>query len=424
MASSNNPPSAGQVQQHAAALKPDRRGAVAAALLILLAEALAGTRLDAADGQAPQTTTPAEALKIVVVDLSGTVQVRQHSDAPWQRPVKGQVLPVGADFRTGWRSWLRLAVGEHQIMTLDRMGTASILKAVRRGGRINTDVGLKRGRLLSSVEAEGLELASRVHGPSGTAAIRGTDQIFDEDPWAPRVIVFDGRARFRAAAMDRFVSLGHRGKRAEMAAGDDHPAQAASRRNAMNPQTRFAGRTRQELELLERLQLFGGDQVRQVGVFALHDRARAGALIGEPPLATRQLLITTNVTGASADAVTLSVQGPQGEVLSAQSPVYRRGGIELADHQTVTGGGKVFYGLVVPPGTYQATVNLTGGTSAVATTTALLDPLTANPALFGPFFGALTFPGNATAVHSFQVTGPQSPATVVRTGEPAIQQQD
>jgi len=137
-----------------------------------------------ADEQAQPQQEPAAdaaALAIEITEVQGLVQVRTAEDQPWQTPEAGMNLNAGAEFRTGPKSQVKFRVGQTQIITLDRLGTVKVIDAIKRSGKISTDLGMKYGRTELEVEAGGVEHESKIHSPNSTLAVRGSGGVLESD---------------------------------------------------------------------------------------------------------------------------------------------------------------------------------------------------------------------------------------------------
>ncbi|MBI1368832.1 MAG: hypothetical protein GC162_09295 [Planctomycetes bacterium] len=140
--------------------------------------------------EAPAAEKPADAaapvqdLATVVTFVNGLVQVRQAEDQPWVKAEVGMKLAAGAEFRTGPRSQVQFKVGDTQIVSLDRLGTIKVIDAIKQGGKVETDLGLKYGRSELKVDAGGgLEHESKIYAPGTTLAVRGSAGAMDTNAW-------------------------------------------------------------------------------------------------------------------------------------------------------------------------------------------------------------------------------------------------
>ena len=125
----------------------------------------------------PAASGDPQTIKIIAV--KGIVRVTT-ADGKTATPQVGDVLAIDTEVRTGPRSTVVFSVGETQVFTLDRMGSAKFLQAVNDGGKIKTDLGLKYGRAAVTVEAGGAEHETNIHSPSATLAVRGSKAFLEE----------------------------------------------------------------------------------------------------------------------------------------------------------------------------------------------------------------------------------------------------
>jgi len=120
-------------------------------------------------------------LKGVIRDAKGLVQVRKAADQPWEWAKKGMALEEGYQLRTGARSRVAIFFPPDENFQLDRLGIVTILRAKKSGVKVSIDLGMKYGRTRARIEAGGLEHETKIHAPSGTLAIRGSDgEILDD----------------------------------------------------------------------------------------------------------------------------------------------------------------------------------------------------------------------------------------------------
>lgn len=122
-----------------------------------------------------------EDLTINVVAIRGSVQVREATDQPWKKVTPGMALKIGWELRTGLRSVVQFKIGTEHTVTIDRLGVVKVLDARRTQGKIKTNIGLKYGRTNYKVKAAGEEHESKIHAPSATLAIRGSNITVSDD---------------------------------------------------------------------------------------------------------------------------------------------------------------------------------------------------------------------------------------------------
>jgi len=135
---------------------------------------------------------PAEALRIVITGVKGLVRVRQAEDQPWEAAKVGMELSQEAEFRTGPRSSVQIKIFPHHVVTLDRLGTIKVLRAIRQDGELKTDVGMKYGRTRYQIQAGGAAHEATIRSPSATLAVRGSEVLAEDYPDRPaRYIVYN-----------------------------------------------------------------------------------------------------------------------------------------------------------------------------------------------------------------------------------------
>lgn len=124
-----------------------------------------------------QPVVPAnvESLPIVIEAVKGVAQIRENADAKWQKALPGMKIAVGWEMRTGLRSAIQFKIGKDHTVLVDRLGSVAVLDAIRTGGKVKTDVGMKYGRTKYVVDAVAEEHDSTVRAPSATLAVRGSD---------------------------------------------------------------------------------------------------------------------------------------------------------------------------------------------------------------------------------------------------------
>lgn len=185
--------------------------------------AAADAGADAANGDAPARprATPEDPaqLTVVVTGVEGDVQVRAERGDKWEPAKVNMRLTGTAEFRTGARSAVRFTIPPDQTYTLDRLGTTKVAKAIYNGQKVETDVGLEKGRLrydlvrgaaanpepsdedaelALEIEEAGVEYDSTIRSPNAALAVRGTlVSLYDQPPFAPEAISLTGRAVFQ-----------------------------------------------------------------------------------------------------------------------------------------------------------------------------------------------------------------------------------
>jgi hypothetical protein len=214
---------------------------------------------DAVAATEPAATAPAEgaateapaptAMKVVVQEVKGLVQVRTADGQPWQPAKVGMEVNEGAEFRTGPRSSVTCVIPPDQTIVLDRLGTVKVAEAVRSGDKIKTDLVMKYGRSSYAIEAAGAQHESTIRSPSSTLAVRGTRvSLYDQPPFVPEARSFTGRATYQNAK--RQLRLGGPGRGARIRADRADAADSALGETVVDPSIGPA-RTSSESELIE-----------------------------------------------------------------------------------------------------------------------------------------------------------------------------
>ena len=143
----------------------------------------------------PASTLPAGSVAVTatVTSVKGIVQIRAGEGAAWQPANAGMKLDQGAEIRTGLRSAVQFVVGNDETITLDRLGTVTVLQAIQNQGRAKTDLGMKYGRARYDIGETDLQHESTIRSPGSTLALRGTDIVYeDQAPWVPTAISREG----------------------------------------------------------------------------------------------------------------------------------------------------------------------------------------------------------------------------------------
>jgi hypothetical protein len=205
---------------------------------LAIAIALLGAATCASSGQTTQpaaSTSPStEHLSAKVTAVNGRVQYRESADKPWKVCAVGVELAEGAEFRTGPRSNVQLLIPPKQTITLDRLGSMTLLEAVQTAGKYKTDVGLKHGRVRYDIEAPGVEHESTVSSPNGTLAVRDTSfAVDDERPFDCEAYRLSGTVDFSTAK--RTISIGGGVPGAVKAVGDQDPANTSLSAAVLDP---------------------------------------------------------------------------------------------------------------------------------------------------------------------------------------------
>ena len=241
----------------------------------LLAQADVAPIAPPADAPAPAAPTDPAApaaqgdlLKIQLSATQGNVQVRMTEADAWQPAKVGMELTIGAEIRTGLRSLCQFTIDGNHTITLDRLGVVKVLDAIKKDGKVKTDVGMKYGRTQYKVEANAAEHEAMVHAPSATLAVRGSlVTLEDNDAFGSTAIVdHSENAIYKQRGPDgsvRVVSIELIKGRIEQGKEDagknpPTPAELALRDTINDVGTRLARASDLERDLVAQYPIFNG----------------------------------------------------------------------------------------------------------------------------------------------------------------------
>ncbi len=323
---------------------------------------------DAPDKARPpdQAEPPTIPLQAVVVAVKGRVQVRLNAKSPWVKPTKGMKLPSEAEVRTGVRGAIQLAIPPDESITVDRLTTITLLKLRQRGGKRQTDIGMKYGRTRYEVEKAGIEHETTIRSPSSTLAVRGTKVVlFDQPPFPPEAYSDEGRAVFTNLARQR-IAFGT-DRRTDVKGDRRSAAESAAYAGKVDPGIARA-RSIIEADLVVAFpELLGRDPRRLFNLTKSSSNQK-------PQSVTGNLDFTLNFSGGGAD-LDLFVVSPLGETVSLDPTPLKivrpggassvpSGGMFLGGDGTAqtTGREIIRWEGSFPVGTYSVGVQYSGGT--------------------------------------------------------------
>ena len=204
------------------------------------------------------TQPSAGTLKVFVVAVEGNVNIRKDENSKWEKAIVGMVVGEGAEVKTGLRSAVQLKIEPNQTVTLDRLGLCKVARAMFENGKVTTDVVMPYGRVRYDVEAAGVEHDCKVHTPSSTLAIRGTQTIvYDQPPFPAELRSLTGAVHGDFAKRGRLAVPFGGTQDATMSDGDSDPADHALQLTGLDSGTGY-GRTDNESELIVHLQSQNG----------------------------------------------------------------------------------------------------------------------------------------------------------------------
>ncbi|MBT3273616.1 MAG: hypothetical protein HN368_10695 [Spirochaetales bacterium] len=150
-------------------------------------------------------TFPAMAQNATVQRVSGKVEIMRPGES-WTSVSTGSSFPVGATISTGFRSSavLLVAGSEITVLALTRM---SVDDLVETPDTVTTSLNLRTGKVRAQVRStEGKSINFRLRSPVSTAAVRGTEFVFD----GFRLEVIEGAVQFfNKLNESRFVLAGN-----------------------------------------------------------------------------------------------------------------------------------------------------------------------------------------------------------------------
>jgi len=275
-----------------------------------------------AEDKANDDASDVAQLRIVVVGLKGLVRVRMSPEADWQKPQVGMAIPQGAQFRTGPRSAVVIKVGATQTITLDRLGTIQVLRAIQENesNTIKTDVGMPYGRTRYNIQAGGQAHESNIRAPSATLAVRGSDVVFQDDAFGA-VARGSGRLALVIRDVQRTARAFGEGQPAKIAASRAGSADTAKGDATTDPRGPFVARSPTEDDLTEASPGVGGEDLR-----ALQDLFRKEQRFAASVSIPSNLLATTIFVGIpDFTEVELSILSPSAFAVSSDQPVSPNG---------------------------------------------------------------------------------------------------
>jgi hypothetical protein len=316
-------------------------------------------------------TLPDGPLQITVSAVQGKAQARQSEQDPWVAVEVGQTYAEGAEFRTSARSAVQLTVGNDQVVTLDRLGKARILRATLESGKVYTDIGMPYGRTRHAIDASAMEHESRVLTPNSVLAVTGTDyEATDQVPFPPMATSYTGRVVFRDAR--KLTTVGAKGGTlARLSSQDSTPADTARAASRIDPRGAFSGRSETDRTLQLSMASYGGNNFSSLGVLSAFEQARngqfTGAILGSLPVGN-QLSISSFFQSSNFSNVDLTVFSPRNEVLAKLGDRSPSGGNYILDlpWQREAGAGfdQVLWEFQYPPGRYSIRATLKEGQEA------------------------------------------------------------
>lgn len=315
----------------------------------------------------PAPAADIQDLKATVTGVRGIVQARGGEDQPWNFVKPGQVFDMGTEIRTGPRSAVQLAIPPDQTLTLDRLGTITLLQAVAERGKIITDVGMRYGRTKLQVETGGVEHESTIHSPAATLAVRGSEVTVQHDGMTS-FAYGEGHLEYINRYQRQAMAFGGDGVKSRVTPERMSPPVNARASATVDGKGDFAGRTLAESLRVEEMAGVGGEDLRDL---MFRRQGLAGFSSSSFSAAPENTLIFDLFFFGGLDGITsvdLIVTDPNGQTLSPAMLATSDGrGFHSGDsiqaggmgQETVTYGG-TFNNVALPflNGTYNITAQL------------------------------------------------------------------
>jgi hypothetical protein len=139
--------------------------------------------------------TPGQIPEVVLLELSGRVEVKTPGSAEWVPAGAGMRIEQAAIISTGFRSTALLALGNSTIV-IQPLTRLSLEEILAQQGNEQVNVYLRTGRVRAEVRPPAGGTANfSVRSPTVTASVRGT--VFDFD--TVNIKVAEGRVEFAGA---------------------------------------------------------------------------------------------------------------------------------------------------------------------------------------------------------------------------------
>ena len=255
----------------------------------------------------------AQELNATITFLKGTLtQVKTAEGQPWQPAVVGMELSAGALFRTGIRCMIQFTIPPDQTITIDRLGSVTLLEATQTGpNSVKTDIGVIRGKTLYEVDRQDVDHEVTLRCPVATHALRGTESgSLSYDSISGAFVTSVDTASTVINQNGQVVLMGGEGKAEEMGGDKNGPGEYYFSKATLDPSTP-SSRTPIEQKLVAFFQSQGGPDFKRMGGGNLRRVRNAtkfhknleGNLGGAIPFNVRLLVLNTP-TSKSTDVDT------------------------------------------------------------------------------------------------------------------------
>jgi ferric-dicitrate binding protein FerR (iron transport regulator) len=147
-----------------------------------------------------------ESSRVLVREVTGTVEVKEPGAADWSPVRQGQSVARAAAVSTGFRSTAVIEVG-NSLITVQPLTRLTVDEILAASGNEQVNVNLQTGRIRADVKPPaGGRTEFTVRSPSATASVRGTSFEFD----GIRLAVDEGRVHVTGGDQTgTYVGVGH-----------------------------------------------------------------------------------------------------------------------------------------------------------------------------------------------------------------------
>jgi len=267
-------------------MKPTHRLLAASAIVAMLSPmAFAEEPVSVEATPAAPDNAQVQQEEVIVQAVKGQVQVRESADAPWQDAEVGMKVTQGAEFRTGLRSAVRLVIPPDRTITLDRLGTLTVLQAMRNQETnvATTDIGMKYGRTRYQIEGAQQLHDTTIRTTSATLAVRGSDVTVNDSAFGINVSAESSYGvKTNLKQVGQSPTIGKSGM-VKVSNENPTPQSQALQDGSVDPQGDFAIQTLVEDSLKENEAGTGGDGYRSVVGVQSAANANPGSSVPQPP---------------------------------------------------------------------------------------------------------------------------------------------
>jgi hypothetical protein len=123
----------------------------------------------------PAETAPApDDTAVTLVEMTGSVEVRESADKPWIKAKPGMKLSSSWEISTGLRGKAVLKFADNSTVLVQRLTEMKISEFSRSGGEVKTRLNMKYGAVRVHVKKGTARNDFQVSSPTATASVKGT----------------------------------------------------------------------------------------------------------------------------------------------------------------------------------------------------------------------------------------------------------